>query len=83
MDASLDIICSIDEQKITYISAACKAISGYDPHELIGKNYSDLIQPKIKKLYLILIKMSEKGNPVKIFETRIIHKKSICYFYIV
>jgi PAS domain S-box-containing protein len=39
MDASLDIICSIDEQKITYISAACKAISGYDPHELIGKNY--------------------------------------------
>jgi hypothetical protein len=24
-------------KEITYISAACKAISGYDPHELIGK----------------------------------------------
>lgn len=44
LDASLDVICSIDEQGIfTKVSAACKDLWGYEKHELVGKPYIDLI----------------------------------------
>gem|GEM_PF-974447 len=44
LDSSLDVICSIDQEgKFIKVSAAVKIILGYDPEELIGKKYMDLV----------------------------------------
>lgn len=44
LDASLDVICSIDKHGIfTKVSAACKELWGYKKHELIGKPYISFV----------------------------------------
>lgn len=44
IDASLDIFCTINEQKkFVFVSAAASTHWGYLPEELIGKPYQDLI----------------------------------------
>ncbi|MDQ6813951.1 MAG: PAS domain S-box protein [Bacteroidota bacterium] len=46
LDSSADIICSINENgEFTYVSAACQAILGYQPKELIGKSYKEFVVP--------------------------------------
>jgi PAS domain S-box-containing protein len=44
LDASLDVICSINEQgKFITVNAAVKTVWGYEPSELIGTYYMDLV----------------------------------------
>ncbi|QZK91008.1 PAS domain S-box protein [Flavobacterium sp. CHNK8] len=44
MDASLDVICSIDEQGFfKKVNAACKELWGYEKHELVGRAYIDFV----------------------------------------
>ena len=75
LDASLDIICSIDKEKrIVQINSACKSITGYEAHELIGEKYSDLLHIEDQESTFNMDQDVRNGNPVKIFETRIIHK---------
>ncbi|MBP2284800.1 PAS domain S-box-containing protein [Flavobacterium sp. CG_23.5] len=75
LNASMDLICSIDaEERIVQINAASKSIWGYEPHELIGKKYSEFIHPEDQETIFNIDQDVRNGNPVKIFETRIIHK---------
>ncbi|MBE0392438.1 Blue-light-activated protein [Flavobacterium sp. PL0002] len=75
MDASTDIICFIDsEKRIIQINAACKGIWGYEPYELVGEKYYDFIHPEDIEITFNTDENFRNGNPVKIFETRIIHK---------
>lgn len=75
LDASLDVICSIDKEKrIVWINSACKSITGYESHELIGEKYSDLLHIEDQESTFTMEQDVRNGNPVKIFETRIIHK---------
>jgi len=55
LDASLDVICSIDEQgNFTKVNAACKALWGYEKQELIGKPYiSFVIEEDVEKTNLV------------------------------
>jgi PAS domain S-box-containing protein len=44
MDNSLDVICTFDaETRFIQVSAACHALWGYRPEELVGLRYYDLI----------------------------------------
>ncbi len=55
LEASLDVICSIDEHGIfTKVNAACKELWGYEKHELIGKAYiSFVVEADIEKTNLV------------------------------
>ncbi|MDO9000851.1 MAG: PAS domain S-box protein [Bacteroidota bacterium] len=71
LDASLDVICSIDEQgKFTKVSAACKELWGYEKHELIGKAYiSFVIEEDIEKTNLVAADIIN-GKLITTFENR-------------
>ena len=75
MNASMDLIFSIDaDHKIVSINAACKSILGYESHELINRYYFDFTYTED---YEVLFSNNEdirNGNPLNIFEGRIIHK---------
>lgn len=44
MDLSLDVICTFDENgRFIEVSKACKDLFGYDPEELMGKQFIDLV----------------------------------------
>ncbi len=46
LDNSLDIICQIDEAgRFIKVSAAAKTVWGYEPEELIGRMYMELVHP--------------------------------------
>jgi PAS domain S-box-containing protein len=47
MDNSRDVICTIDaEGRFIRCSAAAKAVWGYEPSELVGRFYIDLVKPE-------------------------------------
>ncbi len=47
MDQSLDVICTIDrEGRFVQVSAACSNIWLYEPAELVGRRYMDLVHPE-------------------------------------
>ncbi|TVR77760.1 MAG: PAS domain S-box protein [Chitinophagaceae bacterium] len=75
MDQSLDVICTIDGDGIfVSVSAATLAIWGYEPEELIGKNYMDFIdQADIDKTKIVAEKVTA-GNDVTNFENIYIRK---------
>jgi len=75
MDASLDIICSIDEEgKFINISKASYTILGYHPHELIGKKYIDMVwEEDLENTNQVSLEI-KAGNPVTFFENRYKHK---------
>ena len=75
MDASLDLICSIDEEKrFVNVSAASKSLWGYEPHELIGEKYIHFIYIEDHKITNNTYEDITNGTPVTIFENRINHK---------
>jgi PAS domain S-box-containing protein len=46
LDKSLDVICQIDEVgRFIKVSAAAKTVWGYEPEELIGRMYMELVHP--------------------------------------
>lgn len=46
LDKSLDVICQIDEAgRFIKVSAAAKTVWGYEPEELIGRMYMELVHP--------------------------------------
>lgn len=75
IDASLDVICSIDsEGRFIKVSSACTTLWGYSPEELAGKPYMDLIHPddveKTKSIAQDII----DGVNVTTFENRYVRK---------
>jgi two-component system CheB/CheR fusion protein len=44
LDSSQDVICVVNEKgKFTKVSAASKEVFGYEPRELVGRNFMDLV----------------------------------------
>ncbi len=80
LDASLDIICSINNKGVfTRVNQASKNLLGYEPKELLGKQFAEIVQPgNIQEAKDILVKIvrgvevtdfkcflnSKTGNPV-------------------
>ncbi|MEI9921056.1 MAG: PAS domain S-box protein [Bacteroidota bacterium] len=75
MDASLDIICSIDEAgKFVKVSKACESILGFKPEDMLGQKYIDLV---VKDDIESTSKVAEQvmnGIPATSFENRCLHK---------
>ncbi len=71
----LDIICTVDaEGRFVTVSPACFKVWGYQPEELIGQKYIDLVAPedvdKTNKIALKIMSGKETSN----FENRYMHK---------
>jgi PAS domain S-box-containing protein len=76
MDASLDMICSIDEQgTFVKVSKASSSILGYQPDELIGTNFIDLVAKEDVTRTLNTDSGIKGGFPVPVFENRYRHKE--------
>jgi PAS domain S-box-containing protein len=75
MDASLDIICSMDEEgTFISVSKASFNILGYHPEELVGRDYIDfVVKEDVDKTGKTESSIME-GFPVTTFENRYTHK---------
>lgn len=71
LDASSDVICSIDRQgNFTKVNAACKELWGYEKHELIGKPYIDfVVEEDVEKTNLVAADILD-GKLITTFENR-------------
>jgi PAS domain S-box-containing protein len=75
MDSSLDIICSIDEErKFVSVSEAANSIWGYKPAELVGRNFIDFVAKDDVEKTLDTDANILSGFPVTVFENSYIHK---------
>ncbi|SKB31935.1 PAS domain S-box-containing protein [Maribacter arcticus] len=75
MNASLDIICTIDEEGyFLSINKACKRIWGYEPKDLIGTNYKELVYEEDIALTQDSADSVLAGEKVVNFENRYLHK---------
>lgn len=75
MDASLDVICVIDEAGyFRRINAACEIVWGYKPEELIGRLYTDFIYHEDHADSNSTAARLMAGNKFNYFENRYIHK---------
>ncbi|WP_405384559.1 PAS domain S-box protein [Maribacter sp. LLG6340-A2] len=75
MDTSLDIICTIDEEGyFLSINKAVKEVWGYEPNDIIGTNYIELVY---KEDHLVTEQSAASvlsGEKVVNFENRYVHK---------
>jgi len=75
MDNSIDVICSTDEEgRFLMVSKACKSTWGYQPEELIGKRFIDLVLEEDKAATIEIARSIIAGNNVADFENRYIRK---------
>ncbi|WP_419212903.1 PAS domain S-box protein [Maribacter sp. X9] len=75
MNASLDIICTIDrEGKFLSVSKACEKIWGYKSKDLIGKNYIEFVYEKDRAKTLKTAESIVAGIKKNNFENRYLHK---------
>lgn len=74
-EASMDVICSIDSDgNFVKVNAASKDLWGYEPEELEGTPYSDLIYPEdIEKTSKVAEEILS-GKKITTFENRYIRK---------
>jgi PAS domain S-box-containing protein len=75
LNFSLDVICSVDAGGcFTYVTAAAKDMWGYDPCELIGRPYIDLVAPNDKAKTAAIAEAIMNGSTVTNFENRFVRK---------
>jgi PAS domain S-box-containing protein len=75
MDNSLDVICTFDaESRFIQVSAACHALWGYRPEELIGRLYYDLIHPDDREMTIAALAVVMKGKAETDLENRYLHR---------
>ncbi|WP_282048516.1 PAS domain S-box protein [Maribacter aquivivus] len=75
MDTSLDIICTLDEDGyFLSINKACKQIWGYEPKDIIGTRYLELVYDEDIKLTEDSAESVLSGKKVVNFENRYKHK---------
>ncbi|MBD3207669.1 PAS domain S-box protein, partial [Candidatus Bathyarchaeota archaeon] len=78
---SFDIIATIDSQGIIkYVSPSIKDILGYDPSEVVGRNYQNILpiyslSNKEKDRLESALSSINRGEPVSGFQLKVIHKK--------
>ena len=72
---SLDVICTIDEQGcFSQVSAAAREIFGYEPEELIGRRYIELVHPQDQAKTNAAAAAIMRGEAAVDFENRYIRK---------
>ncbi|HEY2712031.1 MAG TPA: PAS domain S-box protein [Chthoniobacterales bacterium] len=75
MDNSRDVICANDYRgRFVTVSAACEALWGYKPEELIGKTCADLVHPDDRERSRLANLEIMAGHPVTNFENRYLRK---------
>lgn len=75
VENAADVICSIDaDNKFTKISPACKKLWGYEPSELIGTRYLNLVISDDVEETAIATRALRKGQHTASFETRTYRK---------
>ena len=75
MDNSRDVICTNDaEGRFQTVSAACTALWGYTPAELIGKSCGEMVHPDDRETSRLANIEIMAGNPAINFENRYIRK---------
>lgn len=75
MDASLDVICAINEEgKFIRLSAASQSLWGYAPEELVGTPYIDLVHHEDVESTTQIAADIVAGKNVTTFENRYIKK---------
>ncbi len=75
MDKSRDVICANDaEGRFLTVGAACEALWGYTPEELIGKSCAEMVHPEdLEKSRLANLEIMA-GHSVTNFENRYVRK---------
>lgn len=77
MDASLDIICTIDKDGyFISINKVCEKIWGYKPEDLIGKKHIALVFEEDRNSTEKISKSILSGEKITAFENRYIHKNN-------
>ena len=75
IDNALDVICTIDaEGKFVTINPACLRMLGYQPAELIGHSYLDLVVPEDAAKTIQSAANNMSGEELTGFENRCLHK---------
>lgn len=75
LDTGLDMICTIDaEGRFTQLSANSAHFLGYEPEELIGKPYLELVLPEDREKSIEIAKTVMSGKPLRNFENRYLTK---------
>ena len=75
MDNSLDVICTIDQDgKFIRVSKACEKVWGYQPEELSGKRYIELVHPDDRQKTNQAATEIMSGTATRDFENRYIRK---------
>ena len=75
VENAADVICSIDaDNKFTKISPACKKLWGYEPAELIGTRYLNLVISDDVEETAIATRALREGQHTASFETRTYRK---------
>ena len=78
-DHSQDIMCITDPQtRFPRISASSARILGYEPHELIGRKFLDLVHPNDVQSTLFAHESVQRGAQIVEFENRYIRKDDAC-----
>lgn len=80
----MDLICSCDgEGRFIWVNKASERILGYNPDELIGKKYSDLIFHEYPDDAISEDFDFKNGSHVPIFEKVFTQKRRYCLFAVV
>ncbi len=75
IDESLDAICTLDrEGRFVHVSAASRAIWGYAPEELVGRQALDFLHPDDRERTLAGMGRVLAGEPTRAFENRHVHR---------
>jgi len=75
LDSSLDVICSFDpEGNFLQVSAACEAVWGFKPEELLGRSYSGLLMLEDQEASAEVVASVLAGREVRNFENRVMRK---------
>ena len=75
LDLMLDAVCVVDAAgRFVYVSAACEAIFGYTPEEMVGCLMMDMVAPEDRERTLQAATQVMSGQPSLHFENRYIRK---------
>lgn len=76
MDASRDIICTLNEEgHFVLVNRASKDIWGYEPHEMMGRSLTDFVNAADKDRTQRAVTDLVWGHNIDGFENRITHKE--------
>jgi PAS domain S-box-containing protein len=75
LDNSQDVICQINKQgEFTKVSAAAKKVWGYEPEELIGRTFLELVAPDDRSKTVQIVNEVMMGHPTSTLENSSQHK---------